>query len=300
VDLRQELKAGAQGRRPSLQRLARQLGGQFLGAVEAEDEAAARLGIEKVGEAGLDAGALVEEGQGIDGTRQVVRHTGGVLARLGLDTGEGGLGLLGFHDASRLAIDVEEVIRVAMACLKREFADGHAPTGMEVDLPGVLNQPARGPEGGVDGFAGFGFGGLHHNNLSLVRCDFSSLAFGLSPKSPQGRFTLLTKGEVVAEQTFAYSFIEAAMFMGIWIVGYSTGALKTLTTRRFMTLTVSLYSLWIVLDLCAVALGIFRFPPEGNLPLRIVGLPIEEHLFFPLHTMVIWMLLLLSIGSKRI
>jgi hypothetical protein len=81
-------------------------GCQLLGAVECEDVAAARLGVEQVGEAGLDAGALIEEGEGLDGAREVVRHPRGIFGGLGLDAGQGGAGLLGLDDTGGLAVYV--------------------------------------------------------------------------------------------------------------------------------------------------------------------------------------------------
>ena len=97
----------------------------------------------------------------------------------------------------------------------------------------------------------------------------------------------------------AYLTVEAAMFLGIWIVAYSTSSWHTFKTKRLIFIIAALYCLWVALDLVAVARGVFWFPSEGNLPLRILTLPLEEHLFFPLHTATIWMVLLLLNGTKR-
>ena len=111
-------------------------------------------------------------------------------------------------------------------------------------------------------------------------------------------FPLLTNCEMPNQQSYAYLFIEIAMMLVVWAVAYATNSGRTLVTRRYIAISVLLYCLWLVLDLLAVARGVFDFPAQGNLPFRILGLPVEEHLFFPLHTAVIWMLVLLGIERR--
>jgi lycopene cyclase domain-containing protein len=56
--------------------------------------------------------------------------------------------------------------------------------------------------------------------------------------------------------------------------------------------------MWVFWDLLAFQLGVFQFPPGGSLPPRILGLPLEEHLFFLVHTITLWALLLVAESAK--
>jgi hypothetical protein len=102
----------------------------------------------------------------------------------------------------------------------------------------------------------------------------------------------------MVSQHYAYFFIEAAMFIAVCVIAYVTGALPTFATKRFLLIVAALYSFWVSLDCAARLYSVFSFPPDGNLPLRILGLPLEEHLFFPLHTATIWVFLVL-VGGQR-
>ena len=75
-----------------------------------------------------------------------------VLARLGLDPGEGVPLGLGLHDPEGLAVGVEQV--VGGAGLQGELADGHADGGVEVHVGVVLHRPAGLGEQLVDALAG--------------------------------------------------------------------------------------------------------------------------------------------------
>ena len=100
-------------------------------------------------------------------------------------------------------------------------------------------------------------------------------------------------------QNYAYFLIELAMASGAFGIAYSTRTLTTFTTWRFLAVNGFLYILWLSLDLLAVSRGVFLFPTDGNLPFRILGLPLEEHLFFPLHTAVVWSFVLLALGTSE-
>lgn len=99
-------------------------------------------------------------------------------------------------------------------------------------------------------------------------------------------------------QQYSYFFIEAAMLIAILVIAYVTGALTTFATKRFLLIVAALYLFWVSLDCSARFYSVFSFPPDGTVPLRILGLPLEEHLFFPLHTATIWVFLVL-VGGQR-
>ena len=100
-------------------------------------------------------------------------------------------------------------------------------------------------------------------------------------------------------QNLTYLGAEVACLAGLALLAYSTLAARTLVTKRFMAIAVALYCLWVAIDLVAVSSGVFYFPPEGSLPIRVLGLPLEEHLFFPIHTAAVWLLILLGSKSRR-
>ena len=73
-------------------------------AMEGEDAAATRLGVEQVRELGLLAGALVEHGEGEGPARDEGGKALGVVAGLGLDALERGADRFRFEDADGLAV----------------------------------------------------------------------------------------------------------------------------------------------------------------------------------------------------
>ena len=140
-----------------------------LGAMEGEDLAGAGLGIALIGEAGDDAGGLVEEGQRHTGGLNPLQLGGGVVG--GLVLGDGDVGaegfLLGLGDADRLAVDEQHV--VGGAGVGGVFADGLALAGVEIDGVLRLHDPTGGPELRVDGVAGDLFGGLVGRHCGVTR-----------------------------------------------------------------------------------------------------------------------------------
>jgi lycopene cyclase domain-containing protein len=102
----------------------------------------------------------------------------------------------------------------------------------------------------------------------------------------------------MTSQNLSYALFDLSGTAGALLVIYSIGALKTLTTRRFLFVLTGQYLLWIAWDYLAVRLGVFSFPPEGNLPIRILGLPAEEHLFFPFHSILTWAVVVLAQAAK--
>ena len=111
--------------------------------MEAEDAAAAGLGIEQVDEVRLDAGADVEERQRSDRRREVRRQAFGILIDLRLDAAQREAGRLGFERADRLLIDVQEIVGIAVALGHLELANRDSAPGREFRLLAVLNDPSR-------------------------------------------------------------------------------------------------------------------------------------------------------------
>ena len=102
-------------------------------AVEIEDFARARLGIAAIGEAGDDAGALVEEGQRLL-VVDPLELGGGIAGGLLFDRRDlvAPVLWLGFDDADRLLVHEQHI--VGRADVGLVFAHGDARTGVEIDL----------------------------------------------------------------------------------------------------------------------------------------------------------------------
>ena len=76
--------------------------------------------------------------------------------------GESGPFFFCFDYAGRDAVDVEEMVRFAVASFEREFADGDAAAGRDISLVARLNDPASFGEQAVDVFACAVLGGNGH------------------------------------------------------------------------------------------------------------------------------------------
>lgn len=133
--------------------------GHRLRPVEPEDVARLGDGIEAVGEARLDPGALVEEWERAHRRRDARGEPGAVLLALELDAREGGPRLLRLDHADGVPVHVEQVVGEAVPRRQRHLAHRHAATRREVQRGDVLDHPAGIGEGAVDLFAGEGFGG---------------------------------------------------------------------------------------------------------------------------------------------
>jgi hypothetical protein len=131
---------------------------QFFRAVEREDFAAARVGVEVVSEPRGLAGRLVAEWERSAVTWQTLRQSFEVFARLRLDAGKRGAFLLRFHDTDHFRVGVEQVIGEPGG--ERELADGDAGASGDVVRAIVLDQPSGLGEELVDPLAGLVFG-LH-------------------------------------------------------------------------------------------------------------------------------------------
>jgi len=158
---------GEQAFDPGVERLGSDPLGERRGPVDVREVggegARLRVGIEAVDEAGLDTGAQIEEGEGIDRRVEPRGEAGGVLVGLQLHVGQRVAGRLGLQGTDGLAVDEEEVVGEAVPGRHPELADGHAGSGREVHPVAILDDPARGDEGGVDVDAGLLLGGQVHS-----------------------------------------------------------------------------------------------------------------------------------------
>jgi hypothetical protein len=128
--------------------------------VEVGDPTAAGIGLQKVGEPGLDPGAAEDEGERVGHLLEVAGEAGGVPAGLVLDTGERHARLLGLQDADGLLVDEQHVVRRAVPRLEADLADRDPLGGVEVGGAQILHRPAGGGQLGVDRLPGLFFG-LH-------------------------------------------------------------------------------------------------------------------------------------------
>jgi lycopene cyclase domain-containing protein len=89
-------------------------------------------------------------------------------------------------------------------------------------------------------------------------------------------------------QELSYGLFEIAIFLACWLVVYSVGASSSVLTCRFALLTLAIYLVWLGWDLAAIRAGVFVFPADGSLPVRLLGVPLEEHAFFFVHAFACW------------
>ncbi len=122
-----------------------------VGSVEGEHLSRSRVGVQQVGEPGLDAGRLVEERQRTHDLGERVGKAVGVLARLPGDAREGGADRLGFDRPGSTTVDEAQVVGAPVRSLHDELADGDASRRDQVHRRVVLHRPSRRHEHSVDG-----------------------------------------------------------------------------------------------------------------------------------------------------
>ena len=84
----------------------------------------------------------------------------------------------------------------------------------------------------------------------------------------------------------AYLLLEVFVLSAVILLYYDRIRWKELATSSFLGRFALLFVVWICVDRLALSLGIWGFPDGGTLPLRIVGIPLEEYVLFALHTFV--------------
>ena len=133
---------------------------QFFSTMKAEDGPAAGVGLKAIGEASLRTGGLIGERQRQPVIRQIRRQPVEVLRGLSLDAGEGMTLGLGFYDADRLGVRVEQIVGVTRR--EWELTYGDARRRRNVHLAVVLHRPARLVELAINALASRGFWRLGH------------------------------------------------------------------------------------------------------------------------------------------
>jgi len=88
-----------------------------------------------------------------------------------------------------------------------------------------------------------------------------------------------------------YLFIELSILVYLIGFGWEQWDLKELFSRSLGFSALGLAGLWFVLDQIALGLGLWTFPENGSLPIRLLSLPIEEYILFFLHTLVCFIFL---------
>ena len=111
-----------------------------LGAVEGKDIAAARMGLEPVGELCDLAGGFVLEGKWATPSGELGGEAVGVAGGLTFDTFESVADGLGFDDADGFGVYIEEIVGFAVGA--GELGDGETGAGGEVHLVICLDDPA--------------------------------------------------------------------------------------------------------------------------------------------------------------
>ena len=91
--------------------------------------------------------------------------------------------------------------------------------------------------------------------------------------------------------TSAYLFIEVGLLVFVLGFGWESWSLRRLFGRPLRSRVLGLALFWLLVDLIAVQIGLWSFPDGGSLPIRILGLPVEEYLLFVLHSLVCYVLL---------
>lgn len=84
----------------------------------------------------------------------------------------------------------------------------------------------------------------------------------------------------------SYFLLEAAVALTVLAITIGFFRWRDLTDSTVLKSSAGLILLWLAVDLAAVGLGLWYFPAGGTLPMRVLDLPIEEHMLFGLHTFI--------------
>jgi len=86
-------------------------------------------------------------------------------------------------------------------------------------------------------------------------------------------------------QSSAYVFLELATL--VFFVGFGWQYFKLADfVRRYGRAAAGIAIVWFLVDQIALRFGIWQFPAGGTLPVRVLGLPLEEYLLFFVHTAI--------------
>jgi lycopene cyclase domain-containing protein len=83
-----------------------------------------------------------------------------------------------------------------------------------------------------------------------------------------------------------YLFAELAIMVMTLLIKPRSVPWRLFTSKRFIIMATGLFCIWWIVDLIALALGLWYFPPSGTFRIRLLGLPVEEYGIFLVHTVV--------------
>jgi len=92
------------------------------------------------------------------------------------------------------------------------------------------------------------------------------------------------------DSRYAYLFFEFSLFFTILFLTTGWERLGTLFTAPNIYKVIGLCVFFLVVDHTAVRIGIWHFPITGSVPIRLMGLPVEEYILAPLHCAVTFLL----------
>jgi|ERR1041385_4110030 lycopene cyclase domain-containing protein len=83
-----------------------------------------------------------------------------------------------------------------------------------------------------------------------------------------------------------YLFLELALFVFVVGFGWEQWKLRDLFSGWFLLTALALGVFAFVMDQLAIRLGLWAFPDGAGFSFRLLSMPIEEYLVFPLHTLI--------------
>jgi hypothetical protein len=88
----------------------------------------------------------------------------------------------------------------------------------------------------------------------------------------------------VLARPFSYLFLELVFLVTVLILCGPMVRPAVVHWGDVLRRVAWLFILWTLADLAALRLNLWAFPAGGTLPLRLLGLPLEEYLVFLVHS----------------
>ncbi|MBV8517660.1 MAG: hypothetical protein JO197_09695 [Acidobacteria bacterium] len=83
-----------------------------------------------------------------------------------------------------------------------------------------------------------------------------------------------------------YLYFDLALLAAVMSFAWPAVTLEDLRSGRLWSTSVVLIALWFIVDQIALETGVWYFPAEGTLPIRVARLPLEEWLALFGHTVI--------------
>lgn len=97
-----------------------------------------------------------------------------------------------------------------------------------------------------------------------------------------------------------YLYFDLALLAAVVSFAWPEVTLKDFRSRRLWGVAAALLAPWFVIDQIALSAGIWYFPAEGTLPIRIARLPLEEWLALFGHTVITRLVLRSTIAGGQL